>query len=787
MVANWGQAPQLIAQNQTPQEITPDRDVNFNPGWKFLRLDQGQAGDFSPVDFDDSKWEGATLPHTAKVEPLNANNMWQGVCWYRKHFTVGPNLAGKKIFIDFEGAMSVADVFVNGKKVTTHYGGYLPFEIDLTSLVKPGDNVIAVQLANVDNGEIPPGQVDRKLDFDWYSGLYRDVTVHVTDPLHITDPVGAGKVASGGIFVTYPEATADEATVQIALHVANDSADHKNAQAQFQLVDRQGQIVTSGLSQSTAIPPGGDAVLTQQLKVPHPQLWDPGHPYLYQLRTTLSDGSKANDALETRIGVRRISFSASGGFQINGHRMYLRGCDRHQEYAYLGYALSDNAQYRDAVKIKSAGFDFIRTSHYPQSPAFLDACDELGLVVMDAIPGWQYMGDDVFRQRSFQTGQEMIRRDRNHPCVVLWETSLNETAMDSPFMDQMRKNAHAEYPGDQCYTAGWMDDFDVFLQARQHGDCYGYKNGDKASLVSEYGDWEYFAGNAGLDQTAMKDLKGAETNSRQSRADGERRLWIQSFNFQQGANANRGGAATGDAIWVMYDYSRGCDPSLETSGIMDNLRIPKFAYYFFQSQRDANETPVANEVETGPMVSIASWWNDQSLTNVTVFSNCEEVELSLNGQVIARQKPDQNNDSQRLPHPPFTFKIGSFKPGTLKAVGYIQGNLRASDTVSTAGNPVALHLTADFSGRLLTADGADAIFIYADAIDAQGNVVRGFNHPISFHVTGPAGLVGENPISATAGTAGIVLQAGLVPGPIAVQATADGLQAGEILVNSAAK
>ena len=412
--------------------------------------------------------------------------------------------------------------------------------------------------------------------------------------------------------------------------------------------------------------------------------------------------------------------------------MYLRGTNRHQEYPYLGYALSDNAQGRDALKIKQAGFDFVRLSHYPQSPAFLDACDELGLVVMEPIPGWQFMGDAVFQQRAIQDVRDMIRRDRNHACVALWETSLNESHMDKPFMDALGQAAHEEYPGDQCYTAGWQDNFDVFLQSRQGGGCHGYQNGDKACEVSEYGDWEYYAGNGGLNQGAMADLKGAARNSRQTRADGELRLLHQAVNFQEAANDNRSTPAFGDGVWLMYDYSRGYAPDLETSGVMDSLRLPKFAYSFFASQRDANYPALAG-VKSGPMVSIASWWNASSPTDVYVYSNCEEVELSLNGKVIARQKPDADSISTRLPHPPFTFHLGRFTPGTLQAVGLIGGDAKATDTVSTPGAPAAIRLRSDLSGRPFTADGADAVFVYADIVDSQGTIVRSAAAPITFH------------------------------------------------------
>lgn len=180
--------------------------------------------------------------------------------------------------------------------------------------------------------------------------------------------------------------------------------------------------------------------------------------------------------------------------------------NRHQEYPYIGYALSDNAQYRDAYKIKKAGFDYVRLSHYPHSPAFMDACDELGLVVADAILGWQYFADnDAFRNQCYRSARQLVRRDRNHPCVMAWEVSLNETKMPIDFMEVLDSIVHKEYPGENVYSCGWMPEvYDIYFQARQHRILHKDRmTFDKPYIVSEYGDWEYYSNNAGLNQHKM--------------------------------------------------------------------------------------------------------------------------------------------------------------------------------------------------------------------------------------------------------------------------------------------
>ena len=233
----------------------------------------------------------------------------------------------------------------------------------------------------------------------------------------------------------------------------------------------------------------------------------------------------------------------------------------------------------------------------------------------------------------------------------------------------------------------------------------------------------------------------------------------------------------------MFDYSRGYDATLEESGPMDSLRLPKLSYAFFQSQRDAAAPPIRG-VNFGPMVSIASWWTPASITDVTVLSNCDEVELSLNGKTIARQRPDRGQSADKLPHPPFTFKLGQFTPGTLTATGYLGGLKKAVQTVRTPGAAVSLRLRADYSGRPLHADGADAIFVYADAVDAAGTVVNTVNTPVTFTLNGDACFVGDNPSPATAGQTGILVQAGERAGAITVQASTPGLHSGTLSIES---
>jgi len=731
----------------------------FDPGWRFHL---GDAEGAAAAAFDDRAWSAATLPHTARIEnvvtgePGSDTFQWQGICWYRKRFRPGEESRGRRVFLKFDGAMNVADVWLDGAHLGRHLGGWLPFGFDVTDRIVPGrESVVAVRLDNRDNAVTGPKPL-AQLDFNSYHGLYRSAWLIVKDPLHITDPILADRPAGGGVFVTYPEVSDDRATVRARIHVRNDDRVARGFRVRERLLDGDGREVAESWSDPLRLEPGRDAHVADDLHVASPALWSPRRPALYVLRTELVEDGAVVDEESTRIGIRHLEMSADG-FRVNGERMFLRGANRHQEYPWVGYALSDAAQHRDARKIKDAGFDFVRLSHYAHAPAFMDACDELGLVVMDCIPGWQYFNaeDPGFARVQYDNCRRLIRRDRNHPCVALWEVSLNETAMPPEFIERTHAIGHEEYPGDQCYTCGWTEGYDVFIQARQHGGCTQVVG--RACMVSEYGDWEYYAQNAGFNQEAWANLAPDEANSRQMRWEGERGLLQQATNFQEAHNDNLGTIAFADGLWVMFDYNRGYAPDIESSGCMDLFRIPKLSYHFFRSQRPPDED--LRGALSGPMVYIASFWTADSSTDVRVFSNCEEVELRRDGEVVDRRVPDADRISSRLAHPPFTFRVGEFRPGALEAVGLIGGREVARHAVRTPGAPTRLDLELDEGGRPFAVDGKDVAFLRATLRDARGTTVAGAWENVFVGTTGDVAPVGANPFSSEAGISSFLLQA----------------------------
>jgi beta-galactosidase len=734
------------------------RVARLADGWRFIRDDP--AGAERPGQ-DDRSWEPVSLPHSARIEDLVPTPQWQGVCWYRRRLRLEPDAADGEVLLRFEGAMNVADVWLDGGRVSGHLGGYLPFIIDLSDRLKPGrDHVLAVRLDNRDNPVTGPKPLPQ-LDFNLYHGLYRPVYLIRKDRLGLTDPLLADRPAGGGIMVTYPEVSRERAIVRVQAHVRNGHATPRRAGVRLTLRAPDGAVAASISAPEVDLGAGEDRHIKQDLELRSPRLWSPAAPHLHRLECEVLTGGSVIDSETLRIGVRRIAIDGEG-FSINGDRLFLRGANRHQEHPYVGYALSDAAQFRDARRIKEAGFDYVRLSHYPHAPAFMDACDELGLVVMDCIPGWQYFNPDTaFVELQYRNCRDLVRRDRNHPCVILWEVSLNESPMTTEFVARAHAIAHEEYPGDQCFTAGWTPGYDVFLQARQHGGCRDGSH--RPCVVSEYGDWEYYAMNAGLDQTAWADLTPAESNSRQLRWQGERALLQQATNFQEAHDDNLGTIAFADGLWAMFDYNRGYAPDVESSGCMDLFRQPKFSYHFFRSQRSPS---------AGPMVFIASHWMPGSSSEVRVFSNCEEVALSLDGQLVERRGPDLNRISARLAHPPFTFRTGGFRPGRLEAVGYLASRPVARHVLRTPGSIERMTLEMDLSGRAPDRRQRDLLFCHAVLRDAHGTLVPDAWENVAFGVVGDGMLLGRNPYSSEAGVASILLETRPGRAPIAVYAIA---------------
>jgi len=725
------------------------KPVKYNNDWSTIISDQDLS--LSQVN-QKTEWKSISLPHTPRLEPKTVNDQWQGFIWYRKNIIVDSSWKNKDVYIDFEAAMNIAEVWLNGKKIKTHMGGYLPFSVLLKDLHLTGDNWLVVKLDNRDNPVTGPKPLTQ-LDFNTYGGLYRNVWLRVENKNHITDAVDAGKVASGGVFVSFPTVNKTESTINVKTHLV--TADNSHPLQLKQILYWKDQVVASAAAvvndkQTT------EAEIIQTLNIQNPNLWSPQSPALYKLVTQLINEKGVIDQEETPVGIRQFSFGDNQLF-INGQKTFLRGVNRHQEYPYIGYALSDAAQYRDAEKIKAAGFDYVRLSHYPQSNAFMKAADELGLVLIDSILGWQYVNESAeFEDQVIQTCRDMIRRDRNHASVLAWECSLNESAMSESLIDKFHKAVHEEMPYANTYSAGWKDyAYDIYLQARQHR-IEHYQTPQKPYIVSEYGDWEYYAMNAGFQQDSWQDLLQTDRSSRQALTDGEKRLQQQTKNIIEAHNDNFNVPAFADGYWVMFDYNRGYADNIETSGIMSIDRLAKFSYYFFQSQRDANE--YAGPLASGYQVHLATHWTQTSDLQIPIYSNAEKVAVFLNNRLVGEARVDERYKNLR--HPPRYIEMKKFEAGELKVVAYADDKPVASHKVVTPGTAESLLLSLDASSIPPQTNQNDVVFVRATLVDEHQNPLHLNHAKIQFKREGDAEWVSPDVIETEDGVASALLKIG---------------------------
>lgn len=778
-------------------DLTAQNKISFNKDWEFQRLDEKQKNveiknqgtdwnsqfniqhveenngalaihsDTLSSEFEklsSGYWENVNLPHTSYIEPLVVLTPWQGICYYRKRFDISSKDIDKEIWLEFEGAMHLADVWINGRHICQHVGGYTPFVLNLTGMVRTSNNEILVRLDNRNNPLIPPGKPQNTLDFCYYSGLYRDVNLIIkNEPIHISHPIMANEVAGGGIFVTYPEVSDKRAVIEVKTHIVNKLNISKEVSVRHKLYEwsngkKKSKEVVS-YEKTIKLDRNSSKHQIQQIELYSPHLWYPDSPSLYVLCTEILDGKKVLDIEKTRIGIRRIEMSRKKGFLINGKPLILEGTNRHMEYPYVGNAISDQAQYRDMYQIRMNGFNIVRLGHYPQDPSVLDACDELGLLVIEPIPGWQfYNKNNTFINNTFQDIRDMIRRDRNHPSVVMWETTLNESWPPKEWKDSAVGIGHEEYPNDQCFTSGdsyGYNGFDVCYNDWEEG-FNRPNNTDKPGFIREYYDYEF---------------GGHYSTTRISRKDGDYALVQNAWNAQWSHNRYRSYYpwTMGGAIWSMYDYNRGCCDNICYSGLADVFRIPKFSLSYFRSQ-----IPYGSYTPEGTMpyeVFVNSHWLKSSSDTVLVYGNVDEVELFLNGRSVCRQKPDNKSttkeyvsrpdggNADNINYPPFTFFGIGWESGELKAVGYKNGVPVAEHTVRTPENVYNLEIDYFESGK--PASKNDLLIVYVNLKDKNGTSCFYENgRKVKLEVLSGGKIYGPSEIKAEAGIASFLVKTG---------------------------
>lgn len=770
---------------------------SMNPAW---RLHIGDIKGAEQTNFDDSKWTVTSLPDGIELLPVDASGCvnYQGVVWYRKHITFSKELKDKKLFLHFEAIMGKSRIYVNGKLLKEHFTGYYPAIVDITDAVDwDKENIIAVWADNSDDPNYPPGKAQDVLDFAYFGGIYRDCWLISHNEVHITDPNYENEVAGGGLFVAYDNVSKASSDVILKLHLKNETNAAFSGKVEFDLQTLDGKSVVKK-ALNTKVAENNANYVSHTMKVKSPALWSPQSPTLYNIivRVFNSKGQVV-DGYRQKIGIRSIEFKPEYGFILNGepYPEAVVGGNRHQDYAIVGNAVSNSAHWRDAKKLRDAGMVAIRNAHYPQDPAFMDACDELGLLLIENIPGWQFWNPDpIFEERIHRDVRQMVRRDRNRPSVWMWEPILNETRFSEEFAKNASNMVHEEYPYPYCHTicdqgSKGSAHYSLNYAHPVGGDTY-YAPKDEDMDASKF----YFTREWGDN---VDDWSAQNSSSRIARAWGEHAMLVQAKHYegypgysQTSYMALRNAPRThiGGTLWHSFDHQRGYHPDPFYGGIMDAFRQPKYSYYMFQSQRNPRWThPIA---DAGPMVYIAHEMTPSSSKDVTIFSNCDEVRFTFNEGETKYTYTKKLNVENKLASPSIVIKDvydfmttkyrykpdGSPLEVSMIAEGYVDGKLVATDKVVNAGRPSKIKLWVDNEGTTLQADGSDFVTVIAGVVDSKGYIKRFNNDIIRFEIEGEGELVGDetifaNPTPVRWGTAPILVKATTKTGKIKIKAT----------------
>jgi beta-galactosidase len=719
--------------------------IPFNDDWLYAPTEL--PGNALPSSAPDDQFQPVTLPHTNIVLPYhNFDNLeYQFTSTYRKRFTLPEARNGRRVFIEFDGAMTSSQLSINGANLGDHDGGYVPFRYDLTDYLRDGENVVQLKLDSSERPDVPPNGY--LVDYLTFGGIYRDVRLVLVEPLHI-----------GNVFVKTKNVLTDAPQVDVDLFVQNMSG---------QVIDRTISVeLSSGerVETSLNIEPGDSTVTLSFPSLSPKPLWTPDDPVLHTATIQVYAKGEVLDQVSVRFGYRDAIFK-DDGFYLNGEHLKLMGLNRHQLYPYIGGAAPARLQRKDADILKyELGVNIVRTSHYPQSPHFIDRCDEIGLLVMEEIPGWQFIGDSDWQALSIRDVESMITRDRNHPSIILWGVRINESWDDEAFYKATNALAHQLDPTRQ--TGGVR----FFQESQFLEDVFTYNDFSNTivdpihtpHLVTE------FSGHMFPTKTFDNEERQVEHALRHTR--------IQ--NAQMGKRN-----VTGAIGWCAFDYNThmtfGSGDRICYHGVMDIFRLPKFAAYLYASQGFR-----------GAYLQAATFWTpgDRSVGGADplyVFTNCDEVEVYVGDDLHGRFQPDREQ-FPHLKHPPVQVTgMGNgvywgvnFKD--LRIVGINDGQPAAEQRISIDGVPKHLTLMADDYD--LHADGADMTRLVFKLIDTYGNRLPYSIAVIDFKIEGPGELIGDVPFPLVGGQGAIYLKATKQSGTVTVRARTPRLPPAEVQI-----
>jgi beta-galactosidase len=691
-------------------------------------------------EFDDSGFARVTVPHTNLREPWHSfdEKSYEFVSIYRRRFRLPAPARGQRVFVDFEGVMTASTVWINGVRLGEYKGGFTPFSFELTPHVDfDRENVLAVEVDSSERADIPP--FGYEVDYLTFGGIYREVSLRIVSPTHLENIFAQPKDVLSG------KPTVD---VECFLISANKSLEG-GLSLEAALFDGD-KLLAKATQDLPAGEDQGNVPRTLRLNnLGSIQLWDLRSPKLYRIEVRLLRGEKLLDHDSRRIGFREARFTPQG-FSLNGTVVKLRGLDRHQTFPWVGQAMPARVQRQDALVLrKNLHCNIVRTSHYPQSRHFLDACDEIGLLVLEEIPGWQHIGDLPWQDIAVDNVSRMIRRDWNHPSIILWGVRINESRDNHDFYT--RTNALAHQLDTTRQTGGiryfqesefledvfTMNDFGFPLKAPNHplylntefvGHTYPTKSIDNIERLREH-----TVRHARVHDQLASDPQYA-----------------------------------GGIGWCAFDYNThanfGSGDRICYHGVTDIFREPKPAAGFYRSQCDPDE-----EIVLAPAFHWARGDENVGFTNALVSSNCDHLKFYVAGKLAGEADPDRKQ-FPHLKYAPFTADIGNrISPwGDLRIDGFIQGKQVISRSFSGKGLDQKFALLPD--DTTLIANGADATRVVLRVTD-EFDAIRPFAaDAIRFELTGPAELIGDNPFALIGGTGAIWIRAGEKPGKVRLAA-----------------
>jgi beta-galactosidase len=771
--------PALFAATFTPPQ-TARIKLNMNQTWKFNRSDVNGA---NATTFDDDAWSTVHLPHNFQDVGITGGTYYRGVGWYRKHFTLDAAMQGKQITVYFEGAMTVAEFWINGTKLATHYGGFSPFCYDITQNCTYGatENVIAVRLTNAYQKQVPPEKPDAStIDFEMYGGIYRDVWLIATDKVFVPEGVHAWANTwnnQGGHFITFPSVSTGQASLMVRTWVKNATTASVSSKVVTTIVNAQNQVVQTDESPAQTIAASAVSRFAQSITVSSPTLWYPWAPYLYTVYTTVYNGTSTVDCYSTKTGIRSVQFTKAAGVNCNGVNFKLLGLNRHQTWPFVGHAVPNNQQRRDAEILKDASCNFVRCSHYLQDDEFMNACDSLGIFIWIESPGWHCCNNDgnpstdaTWRNRHYDEVRSMVRTARNHACVAIWAPAINEAISDPTIERPLNDLCHQEDSSrmTSAARAGWQHPTGAGSNIY---DIYGDNQFTPGTIPTSNPDPNTF-GYINTEHTGhtYEDYSNRETNSE---SDLLSHAWKHA---QMTAEArDRGTWVIGGMGWCAFDYYTG--GTIRFHGVMDLMHYPKFAYWFYKSQSASDNY----NGSIHPFVKITNWYTAASPVNRDVYHNCEQIRLYRNGTIVGTQGPPT---TLNLAHCPTTFTNVAFQTEILTAEGLIGGNVVARDTARTPGAAARIKLTAD--PPRIEANGGDFSRVIAEVVDANGTYIPYTNNSITFAVSGAGTRIGNNPFTAQSGVAMNLVKAQLTAGTITVTATSGSLTLGTAVITAVA-